>query len=234
VNQTPNQNLDWTTTLTGEILLFGLLAKIIYSDPDAAWLQPLVEGDVFTEVPLGSEEPETLQGLELLNRWAQAQNGQVSPISIENLKTETITLFIGPGRMPVPLWESVYFSDEQLMFQERTMSVRYWYRRFGLETERVNQEPDDHIGLELSFVAHLATLALQALEEKNQARFESLWRAQKDFMKDHLLQWGPTWARLVIKYARSDFYRGIGHLTLGSLLAVARLLELEIPAKVLQ
>ncbi len=222
---------DWTSVLTGEILLLGLLAKAIYSDPDKNWIQALIDEDVFSGVPIGSDEEETKIGLEYLNRWVKEQNGEVSEASLTRLKTDNLALFIGPGKMHVPLWESVYFTDEHLIFQERTLAVRYWYRRFGLEPERLNQEPDDHIGLELSFMAHLAMLALQAFEEHNTAEFEKYLKAQKDFFRDHLMLWGPDWAKLVIQHAQTDFYRGMGHLTLGSLQAVAHVLQIEIPVK---
>ncbi|MBO2519906.1 MAG: molecular chaperone TorD, partial [Firmicutes bacterium] len=40
--------------------------------------------------------------------------------------------------------------------------MRNWYARYGLVAEKKGQEPDDHVGLELEFVAHLAGLALEA------------------------------------------------------------------------
>lgn len=234
MEQTQKEHLDWTTNLTGEMLLFSLLAKLVYSDPDAAWLQSLMDGEVFSEVPLGSEEPETRLGLEAINRWMQDQHGKLSAETVIGLKGEYISLFVGPGKMDAPVWESVYFSDEHLVFQEQTLSVRYWYRRFGLEVEHVNREPDDHIAFEVSFIAHLAGLALKALEENNSARFESLLRAQKDFLSNHLLLWGLRWSNLVVQYAQTDFYRGLGHLVSGSLRSAAKLLELEIPKKALK
>jgi TorA maturation chaperone TorD len=233
VNTLQPADLDWPATLTGEMLLLGLLAKIIYTDPDETLLQPLLDEEVFTGVPLGNEEEETIKGLEYLSRWAQNQNGKITPETLLELKSDYIALFIGPGKMHAPVWESVYFSDEHLVFQERTLAVRYWYRRFGLESEHVNQEPDDHIALEFSFLARLSALALQAVEEQDAAGVDRYMSAQKHFFGEHLVQWGPTFAKLVIQHAKTDFYRGIGHLTLGSILAVARILNVKIPVKAL-
>lgn len=234
VDHTQIQDLDWISALTGEMLLFGLLSKIIYSEPDEAWLNSLIAQDVFSEVPLGADEIETQQGLDLLRKWVNEQNGSVSKAALDVLKADYLTLFIGPGKMHAPLWESVYFSDEHLVFQERTLDVRKWYRRFGLEVERLNAEPDDHIGLELAFMSRLTALALKAGEENNAADFGQFLAAQREFFSEHLLQWGPAFSALVIEKARTDFYRGIGHLTLGSLMAVAKLLQLEAPAKALK
>lgn len=234
VDQTPTTALDWISILTGETLLFGLLSKIIYAEPDDAWINTLIKEDVFSEAPLGAGEVETQTGLALLNKWMNEQQGAVSEAALLSLKTDYLALFIGPGRMHAPVWESVYFSIEHLVFQERTLEVRKWYHYFGLEAEHKNSEPDDHIGLELGFVSHLAALALQASQENDAARFGQIMSAQREFLADHLLRWGPEFARLVIENAKTDYFRGIGHLTLGSLNTVAKLLQIEVPVKALE
>ena len=231
MDQTMTKPSDWTTDLTGELLLLGLLSKLTYTEPDEALLHPLLEADIFAEAPLGADFAETAQGLALLSGWLAAQNGELTTAALKELQADYTALFLGPGKMLAPLWESVYFSEERLVFQERTLAVREWYRRFGLEPEKLYREPDDHIGLELSFMARLAGLALEALEMGDQAEFEKLIASQKEFFRAHLLQWGPAWAELVIQYARTDFYRGLGYLTLGALQAAARLFELPVPAR---
>jgi TorA maturation chaperone TorD len=101
-----------------------------------------------------------------------------------------------------------------------------------LQTERFNREPDDHIGLELIFVAHLATMALNSMELNDQSAAEKYLQAQREFLFEHLLRWGPAWARLVNKHAETDFYRGLAHLTYGALLAAAEQLQIELPKEV--
>ncbi len=98
--------------------------------------------------------------------------------------------------------------------------------------EKLNREPDDHIGLEFLFVAHLASLALQAIEQGDERRLEEIMQAQRDFLLEHLLRWGLVWARLVEQNALTDFYRGLSHLAHGTLLALAENLRLELPKEV--
>ena len=112
------------------------------------------------------------------------------------------------------------------------MQVRDWFSRFGLQTERLNQEPDDQIGLELSFMAHLTSLALQAIDLGDIEKFESIIQSERDFLSEHLLRWGPAWARLVITHASTDFYRGLAYLTHGALLAAAEHLQIKLPKEV--
>jgi len=82
------------------------------------------------------------------------------------------------------------------------------------------------------FISHLASLALQAIEQDDQNKLNEALQAQRDFLSQHLLRWGPVWAKLVKQNANTDFYRGIAHLTHGSLLAVAEMLEIKMPKEV--
>lgn len=220
------------TTLFGESLLFGLLGKIIYTEPDKAWLESLIRDDVFIEVPFAAEQNETMHGVELLLRWTKENKEGLDPAQFKAVKDDHLNLFIGLNKVPAPMWESVYTSEKRLLFQEQTLKIREWYARFGLQAERINNEPDDHIGLELSFVAHLASLAFQAAEQGDEMELNKLLQAQRDFLFNHLLCWGPAWAKLVKKHAATDFYRGIAHLTHGALFAAAEALQIKMPKEV--
>ncbi|MCA9957681.1 MAG: molecular chaperone TorD family protein, partial [Anaerolineales bacterium] len=138
-------------------------------------------------------------------------------------------LFTGMRKLPVSPWESVYFNDERLVFQAQTMDVRAWYRRYGLEVRQLHQEPDDHIGLELMFVAHLAQLALAALEANNEPEFEQALTAQRGFLSKHLLLWSLLWCEQMLEYAQTDFYRGLTLIIRGALAELSRILELSLP-----
>lgn len=220
------------TTLFGESLLFGLIGKIIYTEPDKAWLESLIRDDVFSEVPFGAEQTETMRGIELLQRWTKENKEGLDPAQFKMVKDDHLNLFIGLNKVPAPMWESVYFSEKKLMFQEQTLKIREWYARFGLQAERINREPDDHIGLEMSFVAHLASLAFQAIEQNDEIKLNETQQAQREFLSEHLLRWGPAWAKLVKRHAAADFYRGIAHLTHGALLAAAEALQIKMPKEV--
>ena len=224
-----NTNKDWGTILTGEKLLFGLLGKILYAELDKPWLQSLIDEDVFSEVPFGGELSETAAGLELLQKWTHENNAGLSDKSFDGLRADNMRLFVGVGQVLAAPWESVYFNDGRMVFQEQTLQVRDWFRRFGVETEKLHKEPDDHIGLELSFLAHLATLGLQAIEAKDDNKFEEIVEAQRRFIVEHPLKWVPVWCKLVEEKANTDFYRGLAMLVLGALFSLAKILEIPIP-----
>jgi putative dimethyl sulfoxide reductase chaperone len=222
----------WKNILVGETLLFGLLGKALYAELDKDWLESLIAEDIFAEAPFGEEQMETRNGLKCLQSWTAENRAGISDECFKAIKKDQLDLFIGTDKVLAPVWESVYFSQQRLVFQTQTLQVREWFSRFGLQLERFNREPDDHIGLELSFLAHLASLALQALDQDDSQKFETVLQAQRDFLSEHLLCWGPVWARLVSEHAGTDFYRGLAHLTHGALLATAEHLQIGLPKEV--
>jgi len=227
-----NINNELKSVVLGESLLFGLLGKVLYTDLDKKWLDLLIHEDVFSEAPFGTEQIETTHGIELLKRWTNENQDGLKAPQFKALQDDHLKLFIGLGKVIAPMWGSVYFSEKKLLFQEQTLQVREWYARFGLQAERINREPDDHIGLEMIFISHLASLALQAIEQNDEKALNEILQAQRDFLSEHLLRWGPVWVKLVKQHATTDFYRGIAHLTHGALLAVAEVLQIEMPKEV--
>ncbi len=219
--------IDWVSFLTGEALAASLLGKTLYTYPDRAWLQALIDEDVFSEAPLGNNRPDVQRGLGLLQAWSQRERGGLSSAAFDDLRADYTRLLVGAGVVLAPPWESVYFNEERLVFQEQTLQVRAWYRRFGLEASNHSQEPDDHIGLELAFVAHLAQQTLIALEQQEQSSFESLLAAQREFLSKHLLRWAAEWCRLTETQANTDFFRGIALLTQGTLAEVAAVFHIQ-------
>jgi len=222
---------DIHTTLLGEVLFFGLLGKILYNDLDRTWLQSLLDEDVFAEVPFGCDQPEIVKGLELIQSWKDKNHG-LTDKSFEAISDDYLRLFIGAGKVLAPVWESVYFSEGRLIFQEETLQVRNWYGRYKLQLKNKNKEPDDHIGLECLFIAHLAQRGLDALERQEEVEFKELIQAQKDFLSEHLLRWGIAWCDLVEKHAKTDFYRGIARITHGALAELSSMFDLNIPVRV--
>jgi TorA maturation chaperone TorD len=211
--------LDSISTFTGEVLVFKLLGRLFYEYPEPGWIQYLADERIFDEIPFGPEQPAMLTGLALLQHW----NGSELE-AIDGLRADYTRLFIGPAKVLAYPWESVYFNDERLTFQTETLQVRNWYRRFGLATADLYREPDDHAGLELDFLSHLAQLGLTAAEDGDTARLDEIVDAQRQFFTAHAARWIPSLCDLMITHARTDFYRGVAWITKGALAELANVL----------
>ncbi len=217
---------DWKLTLVGEQLVFGLLGKLLFEYPERDWYQTLAQEAIFDEIPLAAGQPDVQAGMALLSGWHQETAGGLTEEQFEALRDDYTRLFIGPGKVLAPPWESPYIQKERVIFQVETLKVREWYQRFGLESVKKYKEPDDHIGLELAFAAHLASLGLDALEQNDQGEFTNLIAAQKQFFIEHPLKWVGGWSKLIEENARTDFFKGIALITKGVLAEMVEILDL--------
>lgn len=176
------------------------LSRLLLRAPNADDVAAVRDPALLAVWPLASDQS-TSAGLELL---------QVSTEDALAIKDDYQQLFV-IGPLPAPPWESVHRSEEHLIFEAETMQVRAWYAQYGLEVPRLNQDPDDHIGLELEFCAQLAQLALS--EPEHAARIVVDLGA---FIDQHLSAWASDLAKLIVTHAETDFYRAVGYLLAGT------------------
>lgn len=114
-------------------------------------------------------------------------------------------------------FESVHRSVEGLVFNDETLEVRDQYRRLGLQAPKLNREPDDHIGLELDFLAQCCVSALTAVEQGANLAAERYVRIAADFTRDHLLVWAPEMLARAEEEAQTEWMRGLELLSRGAL-----------------
>lgn len=222
----------WSEFLAAEWLTLGLLGRLLFVYPDQGWIQSLIDEELFCDIPLQVAHPHISRGLELVRDWCANHLGGMTDEVFQDLQVDYTRLFIGVDGVFAPPWESVHLSREHLLFQEQTIQVRQWYQQYGLQVIEQDKEPDDHIGLEMTFLAHLAREGLVALQEDGDVeRFEALLMAQRQFLAQHPLRWVSRWSAQVTDHAATDFYRGIGWLTNGLLLALARQFGVDVPEK---
>lgn len=222
---------EWIDLLSSEALLLGLLSKILYTYPERNFYQALATEGVFSGSPIGGEREDVREGLKLLQRWSESALPELSDEGLKELEVDYTRLFIGIGPVLAAPWESVYFSEERLLFQDSTLDVRSWYRRFDLEAENLNREPDDHIGLEIMFLARLAQIGREAVEKNDPPLFLRALETQRAFMGEHLLTWVEWWRQEVLAHAETIFFKGIALLTTGVLNELGRMFDVKVTAR---
>lgn len=186
---------------------YAFVSRLLLASPDADLLARVRQPDLMPAWPL--RDATSREGAALLARGAAAD--------VLTLARDHQALFIGPGPLLAPPYESVHRSRERLLFEEPTFQVRAAYRAFGRVAPALNKEPDDHLGLELDFLAHLCVRALDGLDTGDEVATDTALAAQQTFLTDHTLVWGPECLRLVREHARTDFYRGVALLGTGLL-----------------
>ena len=197
--------------------LYALLGLAYYREPSGAFLQALAAEGPFSRPGFPCPNEQVAAGLHLLCASLKPFAAAAPDRELERLQEEHLRLFTGPGLPQTPPWESVYRTEEKLLFSEFTLEVRELYRRFGLVSEHRYQEPDDHIGLELEFMAHLCGLGAEDLARGDPGSLATSLGAQRDFLDRHLLVWAPQFCQSVVCHTETDFFAGWARLTEGFL-----------------
>ena len=126
-----------------------------------------------------------------------------------DIQIEYTRLFLGPHHLPAPPYESVYRSPQKLMMQDVTMEVRSIYLNNGFRVARLNQEPDDTIGIELEFMCALSNSSMRAFDDQDCARLRKLVSVQREFCDLHLCRWVPQFCGDILKDTKSDFWKSV-------------------------
>ncbi len=181
-----------TLLLTNQKYLYRLFQNVFGEEPHVEQIKILTSKHTreALELPVTDENHEIykyLTMLEELEQQFEADNDKV----LEKLKSEYTRLFIGPTKLPAPPWESVYVSEEPLLFQESTLVVRRNYLKYDFVPNNYPHEADDHLALELDFMASLSEVIQDALETSDLSKMKEVVEDQKAFLEKHLLNWVP-------------------------------------------
>ncbi|MEC4271808.1 molecular chaperone TorD family protein [Adlercreutzia sp. R25] len=115
------------------------------------------------------------------------ESGNAALRDIEAATGVYMRLFVGPGKLAAPPWESVYRSRSKALFQTETLDVRNAYRVAGYLPEGYPHVADDHLALELGF---LAALARQMVDRRASGEpYDDATASSRTFIDEHLGRW---------------------------------------------
>lgn len=198
------------------LFAYSFLKRAFIEEPTKEFLNLLLQEGFLENFMAKDENKQIQEGVETISFYLKDPD-LLSEQNILELGADYVNLFIGPGKLPAPPYESVYSSKKRWVFQEETMQVREEYLRQNLISERYRQEPDDHIALELDFIRHLCDQTLKDVRANHLALARRNLNTQNQFLNEHLSKWAPNFSQKVAKNARTDFYRGAAKLLLGFL-----------------
>lgn len=126
-------------------------------------------------------------------------------ISVENLgklREEYTRLFIGPGKVPVSLYETAFRLPEALLMQDTTVKLRNQYLESGMVADGIVNLPEDHLAIELEYIYSLAQEALQLLECNETRDFLQNLEKQREFIQGRI-DWIETIVSKTEEYSQS-------------------------------
>lgn len=191
---------------------YGFLARLYRVEID----EPLLEELRGMRFPANTGNAEVdnayrLMAQYLSNTWKN---------SVTDLAVDFVRTFIGHGTDAFSAaypYESVYTSEKRLLMQGARDEVLSIYRSMGLDKHADWKESEDHLATELEFIQILIYRAIEALEQGDTDGAFALMLVQKNFMEDHLASWVPMMTADMLRFAKTDLYQGVAHLTNGFL-----------------
>lgn len=142
------------------------------------------------------------------------------PNTVTDLAVDFVRTFIGHGNDSYACaypFESVYTSRERLLMMGARTEVLAIYRSQGLDKSDDWKEGEDHVSVELEFMATMAQRSADALLAEDADRAEELLNVQRNFLADHLAAWVPMMTADMKCFAKTELYQGLALLTEGYL-----------------
>lgn len=206
--------------------VYRLLSRCYRSEVDAALARELSD-----EFAFESDEPALMAALDAM----RAALADADEAALEQLAVTFDRVFFGMGpltaRHAFP-YESVYTSDRGIMMQDAYAQVVRAYREQHLAKDTSFTEPEDHLAVELSFMATLADRAasfLAAADAAGDEAADQTVRQSLAFAQAHLLDWVERFCHDLDVAASTDgadgFYPSLARLTAAFVREDAALLE---------
>lgn len=193
--------------------VYGILAAI-YSKPAGD-----AELDVFrqwwlivVELVQGNVPELIIRGLGKIQSWLEDDDSNTPDKREATLQSEFLPLFRGlrRGSSPPPPYESVWV-DGGVVYGPSADRVGQKYRQFNMRI--LNNEPPDHLALELYFMRFLCE---KEAEARSTGQSVQDWLAEEeDFLGEHLAPWLPAFCEGIRESCETLFYSGVADITEG-------------------
>lgn len=193
-------------------------------EPDIEFINAIIDSNILEEFPFRKVSLSIEEGVGLAIEELKNNERELNSYH-EKLHWDYTKMFIGPNYLLAPPWESTYFNDSRLLFQEQTFKVRETYLKYNFIPKNYPYEPDDHIGCELDFMNKLSSLSLDMIKLNNEKRLRSLLDEQQSFISEHLKKWIDMFVENIEQFSETDFYRGFALILKGFIAIDKEILE---------
>lgn len=194
-----------------------LLALLHEREPSADLIETMrrVGVDALFSLPLTGERGD--KALDFLVMALSPDLTGTSPTALAELAADHAAIYLTHTHRVHPS-ESPWIDPEGLTSQQSMFEVRDWYRHWGLEVPNWRIRPDDHLVVQLGFVAHL----MDAVDHPH-----ALIDAAR-FLDRHLLRWIETFAEGVTARCWMAYWAAVAEVTVTHLWTLRNRLA-EIP-----
>ncbi len=193
------------------------LLSIGLTEPTTRLVRDWLAGDL---VAAFREASAALPGLEIepvlseMDRSRCDRAGRSRKSVHSELKQEYLRLFVGPGHVPCPPYESVYLENvpadrRGLLMGDATVDVRHRYQAAGLDMAPGHVDLPDHVSTELEFMHFQCQKELEAWSAGDEPKARDWSIGQRAFLTDHLKVWTPAFCEALLAATENGLYRGL-------------------------
>lgn len=174
----------------------------------------LLQPDFWRQFALAPANASMRTALEQLALVADRLSRSGEAAACEAVQAEYVKLFLGPGEPAAPPWESLYRPGERVLFGPPALQVREIMAEAGVEMARKYSQPEDHLGIELIFLALLAARDSQ----DSGGDWRGSANLQAKFLTEHPGAWVDSLRQDAVAHSTTGFYAAIITLIQGVLL----------------
>ncbi len=149
----------------------------------------------------------TKEGQKLKDYFSNTMPRQFTEVC-EVERTEYHRLFEGVRPILPSLCESDYRSMLNKNSVDYTLDIRNMYAQSGIVFNKLHLEQDDHVSIELEFMAVLGERMSDDIRLRTSQ--QSLIDSQIQFLEQHIMTWVPSLAEVLCNQARTPIYRSLG------------------------
>ncbi len=196
---------DVLTKQLSRVNLYALISRILMKEVDEKFLETFESDEMilsFFPNYQQWEKPKELSKKDLLERF---------------LNVDFTNLFV----LHLIPYETFYMREDQMLETGGDNPVVQIYNEydFRAQLDVARAVSPDHIGIELEFMYMLAHSEYRALEQEDYEAACQIAKIERDFLRDHLLQWAPMFLQNVKAEAGTPFYYDAASLALEFMLS---------------
>ena len=138
----------------------------------------------------------------------QKMQDSLKKYSTQDLLIEYARLFIGPFKIEVPPYSSLYLGEKTLM-SNVTIWVLEYYKNAGLDFDKNVKDLPDHIAVETEFLYYLLFNEINELNAGNIENMRKFHDLLVYFINKHYRVWVPVFCNKIVEKTQNDFYRAL-------------------------
>ncbi len=206
------QNVDWQMARSH---IYGLLGSLLSQQPSAQTIEQLMRPEAVEHLAALFPDPGIGRRFRRL-----AEQYAAGEVTADQVALDYESLMRVPGAAYTHPYESSYSAKGNANGASQSASMggrpahqtERYYQSEGLTPRYGRVDFADHIGAELTFMAHLCRRQAKALMDGDMQTASKMEEKQHRFSRDHLFRWAGNFSTALKEGAATPFFKGLAQI----------------------